>query len=150
MLVLRLPCGQRGHINAALVIQRGGVVLNHHNPRADACEQAGRFAAHVTKTLQRDFGTLDFDTAAASHFATGDEYAAAGGFFTAQRTAEVNRLAGNHAGDGGAVVHGVSIHHPGHHFTVGTNVRRRNIFLRPDDNADLAGITTGQTFQFTL
>ena len=148
MLVLGLPGGQRGHINAAFVIQRGGMVLNDHNARADACEQAGRFAAHVT--LQRDLRAFDFDTAAAGHFATGDEDAAAGGFFTAQRTAEVNRLAGDHAGDSGAVVHGVSIHHPGHHFTVSTDVRRRNIFLRPDDNADLAGVATGQTFQFTF
>ena len=59
-------------------------------------------------------------------------------------------LTGDHAGDGGAVVHGVGIHHPGHHFGVGADVRRRNVFLWPDDEADFAGVAAGQSLQFTF
>ena len=62
----------------------------------------------------------------------------------------MDRFAGDHAGDGGAMVHGVGVHHPRHHFAVGANVRRRNIFLRPDDNADFAGVAASQAFQFTF
>lgn len=62
----------------------------------------------------------------------------------------MDRFAGDHAGDGGAMVHGVSVHHPCHHFAIGADVRRRNIFLRPDNNADFAGVTAGQTLQFTF
>lgn len=62
----------------------------------------------------------------------------------------MDRFAGDHAGDGGAMVHGVGVHHPCHHFAIGADVRRRNIFLRPDNNADFAGVAAGQTFQFTF
>ena len=126
------------------------MVLDHDNARANVCKQTSGFAADVTKTLQRHFRAFDFDPVATSHFTTGDEDAAAGGFFTAQRTAEMNRFTGNHAGDSGAVIHGVGVHHPRHHFTVGANVRRRDIFLWPNDNADFTGIATSQTFQLAF
>jgi hypothetical protein len=64
LLFLRLPGGEGGHINPAFVIQGGGVILNHHDTRADAGEQAGRFATDVTKALQRHFGAFNFDTGA--------------------------------------------------------------------------------------
>ncbi|MOA20073.1 hypothetical protein D3C78_1404920 [compost metagenome] len=62
----------------------------------------------------------------------------------------MNRFAGNHAGDGSAVVHGVGIHHPGHDFGVGADVRCRDIFLWPDDKTDFAGVATGQSFQLAF
>ena len=150
LLFLRLPGGEGGHINPAFVIQGRGMILNDHHAGADAGEQAGCFATDVTKALQRDFGAFNFDTGATSHFPAGDKYATPGGLFTAEGAAEVDRFAGDHAGNGGAMVHGVGVHHPCHHFTVGADVRRRNIFLRPDNNADFAGVAAGQTLQFTF
>ena len=150
LLLLSLPCGQGGHINAPFVIQGGGVVLNHHDPRAYFGEQTSGFATDVTKTLQRHFRAFNFNSGTAGDFTAGNKDAATGRFFTSQRTAEVNRLAGHHAGNRGAMVHGIGIHHPRHYFTVGADVRGRNIFLRPDNQTDFAGIAAGQTLQLAF
>ncbi|MNV46626.1 hypothetical protein D3C71_1384650 [compost metagenome] len=126
------------------------MVLDHDYACADADEQTSRFAAHVTKALYRHFGTFKLYAQTFGHFTTGHEHATAGRFFTAQRAAQVDRLTGDNAGDGSAVVHGVGIHHPGHHFGVGADVRCRDVFLWPDDKTDFAGVATGQSFQLAF
>ena len=52
--------------------------------RADADEQASRFAAHVAEALHRHFGAFNLHAQTLGHFAAGDEHAAAGRFLTAQ------------------------------------------------------------------
>ncbi len=44
----------------------------------------------------------------------------------------MDRLTGDDASDRRAMIHGIRIHHPCHHFTVGADIiRRRNIFCGP-------------------
>src|SRR5690606_37047055 len=67
-------------------------------------------------------------------------HAAAGGFHAAQTAADGDGLAGDHAGGGAAVVHGVGVHHPGHGLRVGVDIGSGNILVRPDDHANFAGV----------
>ncbi len=150
LFVFCLPCRERFHVNTGGVKQRRGMILNRHDTGASACKQTRGFAADVTKTLNRNASAFNGDIRPTRGFQPADENAAPRRFFTTQRTAKMDRLTGDDASDRRAMIHGIRIHHPGHHFTVGADIRRRNIFLRPDDNADLAGIAAGQTLQFTF
>ena len=60
------------------------------------------------------------------------------------------RLAGDDAGGGAAGVHRVRVHHPGHDLAVGVDVRRRDVALRADDDADLAGVAARHALQLLL
>ena len=77
-------------------------------------------------------------------------HAAAGGLNAAARAADVERLAGDHAGDGLAHVHGVGVHDPGHGLLVGVHVGRGNVLLRSDEVDDLRGVAAGHALQFAL
>ena len=44
--------------------------------------------------------------------------------------------------------HGVGVHKPRHDLCVGVNIRRRDVFVRPDEGAKLIGIASGEPFQF--
>ncbi len=107
------------------------MILNNHDTSADASEQAGRFATDVTKALSATLAPSISIPARRATSPAGDKHSASGGFFTTEGAAEVDRFAGDHAGDGGAMVHGVGVHHPCHHFAIGADVRRRNIFCGP-------------------
>jgi hypothetical protein len=84
----------------------------------------------------------------ARRLAPGDEHAAAGGLDAAERSAQVQRLARDHAGGGAADVHRVGVHHPRHDLRVGIHVRRGNIGVRADDDADLAGVAARDLLEF--
>ena len=66
----------------------------------------------------------------------------------AQAAAQRDGLAGDYAGGGGAVVHGVRVHHPRHGLGVGVDVRGGNILVRADDDADLAGVAPCDALEF--
>src|SRR5207253_781065 len=104
-------------------------------------------ATHVAHALHRDARALELEAHVLARLAAGDEHAVAGGLHAAQRTAQVNRLAGDDAGRGGADVHRVRVHHPRHDLRVGVHVGRGNVALRPDDDADLRGVAAGEPLE---
>ena len=59
-------------------------------------------------------------------------HAAAGRLAAAQRSADLDRLAGHHGGRRVADVHRVGVHEPGHHLLVGVDVGRRDVVLGAD------------------
>ena len=73
--------------------------------------------------------------------------AAPGGLSPAARAADVQRLAGDHAGHRVPLVHRVGVHHPGHGLLVGVHVGRGNILFRPDEVDDLRCVASGHALQ---
>ncbi|ETH22313.1 hypothetical protein L564_1785 [Bordetella pertussis CHLA-15] len=128
------------HVQPAVVVDGAGVVLHRDHLGAGLMEQARRGAADVAETLHHDAGLGYVEVQVARRLAADHEDAAAGGLDPAQAAAQRDRLAGHHAGGGGAFVHGVRVHHPGHGLGVGVHVRGRDVLGRPDDDADLRGV----------
>ena len=124
-----------------------GVVLRRDDLRAGAVEQLGRRRAHVAEALHRHPRALQVEVQAARGLAAGDEHAAPGGLDAPERATQVDRLAGDHAGGGGADVHRIGVHHPRHDLGVGVDVGRRDVLLRADDDADLAGVAPRQPLE---
>ena len=56
-----------------------------------------------------------------------DHAAAAGRFGPSARSAQIQRLAGDHRGNRVARVHGVGVHDPRHHLLVGVHVGRGHV-----------------------
>jgi hypothetical protein len=138
---------QLGQVEAVVVEDAAGVVLRGDDLGAGLGEQLGRRRAHVAEALHRHARAVQVQADAARRFAPGDEHAAAGGLHAAQAAAQVDGLAGDHAGGGGAGVHRVGVHHPRHDLRVGVHVGRRDVLLRADDDADLAGVAARQPLQ---
>ncbi len=126
------------------------MILHRHHFGAGFGKQACGDTADVTETLDRDPRTLDVHAALGGRFATHHIHAAAGRFVPTQAAAEGNRLAGDDAGGGAADVHREGIHHPRHGLLIGVDVRRRDILVRPDDDADFAGVTARDALQFAF
>src|SRR5580698_2206369 len=117
------------------------MVLHRHDLRAGFLEEPRRDAADIAETLYRNARAFDRKTDAPRRFATDHEHAAAGRLAAAERAAERNRLAGHDAGRRLALVHRVRVHHPRHDLLVRVDVRRGNIGVRPDDDADFTRVT---------
>src|ERR1700753_496337 len=58
-------------------------------------------------------------------------------------------FAGHEAGGRLALVHRVRVHHPRHDLLVRVHVRRGDIGIRSDDDADLAGVAARDALEFT-
>src|SRR3989304_3339424 len=68
----------------------------------------------------------------------------------AAAAADAGRLARDDAGHGVAVVHAVGIHDPGHDAGVRAHVRRRDVAIRAEEDADLGGVAAGEALQLAL
>ena len=74
--------------------------------------------------------------------------AAAGGFASANRTAEQHGFAGDDARHRVAHVDGIGVHHPGHRLFVRADVRGHHVHLRADERDHFLRVTAGETFEF--
>src|SRR3546814_9735572 len=124
------------------------MVLNGDNLGPGFVKQPGGCAAHVAEALYDYPGAFDGNTGIARSFATHHIDTPAGCFDTAQAATQRDRLAGYYAGGGGAFVHGVGVHHPGHGLRVGVYIGRGYVFVGSDDYADLAGVAACDALEF--
>src|SRR5690606_16165452 len=131
---------QTQDVQAVRVVNGAGVVLHRDDLGACLGEQTSRRAPHVTETLHTHARALNGQAMVVRGGAADHVHAAAGGFHAAQTAADGDGLAGDHAGGGAAVVHGVGVHHPGHGLRVGVDIGSGNILVRPDDHANFAGV----------
>src|SRR5690606_34478196 len=138
-----------GHIQTTRVVDAAGVVLHRHDLGTRFGEQAAGRAAHVAETLHGHAGAFDRQAGEPGRLDTDREHAAPGGLDAAERAAQVHRFAGDDAGGGGAHVHRVGVHHPGHDLAAGVDVGGRDVLGRADQDADLAGVAAREAFQFT-
>ena len=141
---------RRRHVEAARIDERPGVVLHRDELGTGLDEQLGRRSADVAHALHRDARAVERQADPPRRLAAGDEDAATGRLDAAERAAEVQGLAGDDAGRGGAGVHRVRVHHPGHDLAVGVHVGRRDVALRADDDADLAGVAARHALELLL
>ena len=74
-------------------------------------------------------------------------HATGGRLVAALGAAEADGLAGDDARDGVADVHRVRVHDPGHDLGVGVDVRRGDVALGADEDADLGREAAGQALQ---
>src|SRR5690606_32307137 len=109
-----------------------------------------RSSPHVAQALDGDACALDVDARFPGGFAGGHVDAAARGFDASQAATQRDRLAGHHTGGGGAFVHGIGVHHPGHDLTVGIDVGCRDVLVGADDVVDFAGVAAGDALDFAL
>ena len=112
--------------------------------------EAGGVGADVAEALNDDAAAVDGQVEIAQALVADHHDAAAGGLDAAARAADVERLAGDDAGDGVAHVHGVGVHDPGHGLLVGVDVGRGNVFFRSDEVDDLGGVAAGHALQLAL
>ena len=138
---------QPRQVQARAVEDAAAVVLHRDDQRTGLAEQFGRCRADIAETLHRHLGAVQIQADAACRLAPGDEHTAPGRLDPAHAAAQVDGLAGDHAGRGGAGVHRIGVHHPCHHLRVGVDIRRQNVLLRPNDDADLAGVAPRQPLQ---
>src|SRR5690606_18086567 len=137
-------------VQAVGVVDDARVVVHRDDLGPGFVEQARGGAAHVAEALDGDACALDVDAGFARRLAGRHVHAAAGGFDAPPAAAQRARLAGHHAGGGGAFVHGIGVHHPGHDLAVGVHVRRGDVLVGPDDVMDFAGVAARDAFQFAL
>ena len=140
---------QRRHIQPGFAVDGAAVVLHRHHAGACLGKQLAGHAPHIAKTLHRHPRGADVHANALGRLGAHGEHPTAGGFAPAQRAAQVHRFAGDHAGGGGAFVHRIGVHHPGHDLFVGVHIGRRDVLGRADDDADLTGVTARHPLEFT-
>ncbi len=123
------------------------MVLHRDHLRAVLREQLRGHRSDIAESLQGHARAFDLHAEAARRLAADEIDAATGGLLAPQRSAQRHRLAGDHAGDRGADIGRVGIHHPRHHLGVGVDVGRGDVARGTDDDADLAGVAAGEPFQ---
>ena len=80
-------------------------------------------------------------------FARDDHHAAAGRLAAAERSAHLDRLAGDDRRRGVADVHAVGVHHPRHDLVVGVDVGRGHVLLRADGVDDLRDVAARERLE---
>ncbi len=83
----------------------------------------------------------------AEGFIAHDADAASGSLAPSSGSADIERLAGDYAGDGLPHVHGVGVHDPGHDLFVGIHVGGGNVFFGANELDQLRGVTAGHPLQ---
>ena len=91
---------------------------------------------------------LDVQAEVRRRFAGDDHHAAAGRLAPPERSAHLDRLAGDDRRRGVADVHAVGVHDPRHDLIVGVHVRRRHVLVGADSVDDLGDVAAGQRFEF--
>ena len=135
----------------ALVVAHGAVLVGHgHDLHAGRLEQLDRAGADLAEALDRRRRPRRLDAEVLERGERHVDHARRGGGGAAQRAAERDGLAGDHAERGVADVHRVGVHHPGHGLLVRAHVRGGDVHLGADDRLDLGGVAAGDALELGL
>ena len=145
--VLLLPGDDPVDVETARGVDAAGRVADRDDRGALVPDEPGGDRAGVAEALDRDPGRLQVEAAVGGRLDDAVHGAAGGRLVAALGAAQGDRLAGDHARDGVPDVHRVGVHDPGHRLGVGVHVRRRDVLLRADDDADLGGVAPGQPLE---
>src|SRR5690349_4616074 len=122
--------------------------------RNDFCflfgEEASGGRAGVAEALNGDGSAAQGNFLDLAGFFNDEEQAASGGLRASQRTADGDGFAGDDAGDGVALHHGIGVHDPGHGLRVGVNIGSGDVLVRADDGKNFAGEAAGHALEFAL
>ena len=134
-------------LDAVLVVARAVRVADRDHLAAGLGQQLGRGVTHVADALDRHGRIFGTDAKMLQRGQRGQHAATPGGFRAAFRAADTQRLAGHDRRHRMAGLHADRVHHPGHDLGVGIDVRRGDIAVGTDHDADLAGVAPRQVFE---
>ena len=112
-----------------------------------AIQQMRGDGAGVAEALHHNPGALHGNSEVSATAQRGEIDAAPGRFVPSQGSAQADRFAGHDPVHRIALIHAVRVHDPGHDLRSRVHVRRRNVFLRPDQRQNRRRIAAGQPFQ---
>ncbi len=138
---------RRIDVDAVLVEVAAGAVADRDDLAAFARQQVRGDRADVAESLHGDGRPLNRHAEVLERFARHDHAAAARGLAASERSAHLDRLAGDDRRDGVAHVHGVRVHHPGHHPLVRVDVGRRHVGVWAERVDDAGGVSTRETLE---
>ena len=146
-----LHVDQLGNVEAVAVVDAARRVADRDDLRSSLVQQAARrWSRHCQSPAPTTVAPFSGMCEMLARALDGVEDAAAGGFVAAQRSAQADGLARDHAGNGIALGHAVGVHDPGHGLRVGVDVGRGNVLLRPDERQNRAGVAARHPFQLAL
>ena len=122
---------------ARRVVDAAGRVGDRDDFRAELGREPREGAPTLPKPCTATLKALERPSPSARSARRAEHDAAAGRLAATQRAADRERLAGDDAGHGVAVVHGVRVDDPGHHLRARAHVGRRDVRLRADIVHDL-------------
>src|SRR5262245_2295539 len=131
---------ERRDVQALCVVDAAAPIGDGDDLRAEFGDQLGSDGADVAETLDGDGRFREIETRVLRGFTRRDHHAAAGGFASSERAAELNGLAGDDGGFGVADVHAVGVHDPRHDLIVGVHVRRGYVLFWTDGIDDLGDV----------
>ena len=137
-------------VHAGFVVNPAARVADGDDLRARLAQELRGDAADVAEALYRDGRAFKRHAGILAGLLRDEQDAASGRLEAAAAAADRHRLAGDDAGDGVAVHHAVGVHDPGHDLRVGAHVRRRDVFVRADEDADLGGEASCQALQLAV
>ena len=124
-----------------------GGVADGDDLAAHLGQQLGRDPADVPEALDDDAEAFEVGAGPARPLAHHQADAAAGRLVAPERAADQDRLAGDHGIDGVTLVHRDRVHDPGHDLRVGVHIRRGDISIGADQNADLGREAASEALQ---
>jgi hypothetical protein len=117
-------------VKTARVVHPALRVTHGDHLSATLFDEVGRRGADLAEPLDHHARPFHRHVLALERLQRRDHYAPAGRLAAAERTADGQRLAGDHRRHRVAAVHGVRVHDPGHLALAGPHVRRRDVPLR--------------------
>ena len=106
--------------------------------------------ADVAEALHGDARALELEAEMLRRLARHDHHAAAGRLAAAERSAHLDRLAGDDRRRAVADVHRVGVGDPRHDLFVGVDVGRRDVLVGADRVDDLGGVAARQRLELAL
>ncbi len=125
-----------GHVEPLGPIITAAVIAESDDTKAGFVEEFCRVRADVAESLDRDPRVDRLAAQPHEHLVRQDADPAPGRFFAPWQPVQFDRFAGD-AGGAVAVILGVLIHEPAHHFGIGSHVGGRNVGIGSDDVVDI-------------
>ena len=137
-----------GHVDTLGIVKAAVYVRDADDLVAGLVHQLSGHRPHVAEALN-DHALLRTLAAQLPQGAVaGNQAAAPGGLAPPARPAQLDGFAGDDGGGGLADVHGIGVHHPGHHLLVGAQVGCGHVALRAQVGQQLGGVAAGNGLEF--
>ena len=145
-LVVTATCRSSAGMSIPSRMSDGAIGVGDGEDLAPLSEEAGRVAADIAVTLDREGRAGDRPLEPREQLAGDERQAEARGGLAARRAVELDGLAGD-AGRVEAVELGVLVHDPRHHLGVGAHVGGGDVLVGADEVMDLLDELARQTLE---
>src|SRR5712692_5179493 len=104
-------------------------------------EKSCRDGASISEALDTHTSTLQWHSNTLRGLSSNKQDTCSGRIVTTLTTTYRKRFACDYSGYRVAFMHGIRVHDPPHHLSIGVNIRRWNVAMRPNDDRNLCRIT---------